>query len=103
MTDRAPIFKVVVDSKGVALEKIKRRQSGYRKARKNAILRQRDAIELFRKLKATRRRLNGRYAFHFLATARTFAMLHLQAKEREIQDNLDRVLAYDGSAKQSGG
>lgn len=98
MTDRAPLFKVVVDSKGVALEKLKRGRPGYRKARKDAILRQRDAIELFRKLRATRRGLNGSYAFHFLDTARTFAMLHLQAKEREIQDNLDRVLAYDGSA-----
>ena len=103
MTDRAPIFKVVVDSKGVALEKIKRGRPGYRKTRKGAILRQRDAIELFRKLKTARKGLHGTYAFHFLETARTFAMLHLQAQEREIQDNLDRVLAYEGSGKQSGG
>jgi len=103
VTDRTPIFNVVVDSKGVALEKIKRGRPGYRKARKGVILRQRDAIELFRKLKTARKGFNGTYAFHFLDTARTFAMLHLQAKERGIQDNLDRVLAYDGSAKQSGG
>lgn len=102
MTHRAPIFKVVVDSKGVALEKIKQGRPDYRKARKGAILRQRDAIELFRKLKTVRKGFNGSYTFHFLDTARTFAMLHLQAKEREIQENLDRVLAYDGSAKQSG-
>jgi len=99
---RAPIFEVVVDSKGVALAKVKRGRPDYRKARKKAILRQRDAIELFRKLKSARKGLNGSYAFHFLDTARTFAMLHLQAKEREIQENLDRVLAYDGSAKPGG-
>ena len=102
MTHHAPIFKVLVDSKGVALHKIKRGRPDYRKARKGAILRQRDAIELFRKLKTTRKGFNGSYAFHFLDTARTFAMLQLQAKEREIQENLDRVLAYDGSAKHSG-
>lgn len=102
MSDRGPIFKVIVNAKGVALEKIKRGRPGFRKAKKSAILRQRDAIELFRKLKTARKGFKGSYAFHFLDTARTFAMLHLQAKEREIQDNLDRVLAYDGSAKQSG-
>ena len=102
MTHRPPIFKVVVDSKGVALEKIKRGRPDYRKARKSAILRQRDAIELFRKLKKSRKGFHGSYAFNFLDTARTFAMLQLQAKEREIQENLDRVLAYDGGAKHSG-
>ena len=96
MARRPPIFKVVVDSKGVALEKIKRGRPGYRKARKSAILRQRDAIELFRKLKTSRKGFNGSYAFHFLDTARTFAMLQLQARECAIQENLDRVMAYDG-------
>lgn len=101
MTHRPPIFKVVVDSKGVALEKIKRGRPDYRKARKSAILRQRDAIELFRKLKKSRKGFHGSYAFNFLDTARTFAMLQLQAKEHEIQENLDRVLTYDGSSTQT--
>jgi len=100
---RAPIFKVIVDAKGVTLKRIKRGRPGYRKARKRAIIRQRDAIELFRKLKTAGKGFDGSYAFHFLETARTFAMLRLQAKERAIQDNLDQVLAYDGSTKQSGG
>ena len=103
MSDRKPIFKVIVDAKGVALEKIKQGRLGYRKASKHAILRQRDAIELFRKLRKTGKGVVGTYTFYFLETARTFAMLRLQAKLREIQDNLDRVLAYDGSAKQSDG
>jgi hypothetical protein len=92
---------VVVDSKGVALERIKRGRRGYRKARKQAILRQRDGIELFRKLNKSGKRFAGTYAFHFLETARTFAMLRLQAQLREVQDNLDKVLAYDGSTKRS--
>ena len=29
-------------------------------------------------------------------------MLRLQAADAAIQDNLDRVLAYDGNAKRSG-
>ena len=103
MTKRAPIFDVTVDAKGVILKRIKRGRPGYRKARKRAIIRQRDAIELFRKLKTAGKGFDGSYAFHFLETARTFAMLRLQAKEHEIQDNLDQVLAYDGSTKRSGG
>ena len=101
MSDRKPIFKVIIDAKGVALEKIKRGRPGYRKARKRAILRQRDAIELFRKLKKAGKGVVCTYTFNFLETARTFAMLRLQAKLREIQDNLDRILTYDGSAKRS--
>ena len=103
VTDRKPIFKVIVDAKGVALVRLKRGRRGYRKAKKRAILRQRDAIELFRKLKKAGKGFVGTYAFHLLETARTFAMLRLQARLREIQDNLDRVLTYDGSTKQSDG
>ena len=101
MSNHDPIFKVFVDAKGVVLEKVKRKRPDYRKAKKRAIIRQRDAIELFRKLKTADKGFDGAYAFHFLETARTFAMLRLQAKESEIQDNLDRVLAYDGSTKRS--
>ena len=103
MTKYAPIFDVTVDAKGVTVNRIKGGRPGYRKALKRAIIRQRDAIELFRKLKTAGKGFNGSYAFHFLETARTFAMLGLQAKDREIQDNLDQVLAYDGSTKRSGG
>jgi len=97
-----PIFRVNVGAKGVVLEKIKRKRAEYRKARKRAILRQRDAIELFRKLKNGGKGFDGYRDFNFLETARTFAMLCLQAKESRIQDNLDRILAYDGSEKRSG-
>lgn len=101
MSDRGPIFKVIVNSKGVALERIKRGRPGYRKAKKSAILRQRDAIELFRKLKASGKGVAGSYTFHFLDTARTFAMLQLQARQAAIQDNLDQILAFDGSKNRS--
>lgn len=101
MSDHGPIYSVIVNPQGVLLKRIKRSNEGYRKARKRAILRQRDAIELFRKLKLAGKGFDGTYAFNFLETARTFAMLRLQAKEREIQDNLDKVVAYDGSKKRS--
>lgn len=103
MTKHDRIFDVIIDAKGVTLQRIKRGRPGYRKSKKRAIIRQRDAIELFRKLKITGKGFDGRYAFQFLETARTFAMLRLQAKEREIQDNLDQVAAYDGSTKRSRG
>lgn len=99
MTDRAPIFSVIIDAKGVALRKIGPQRREYRKASKGAILRQRDAIELFRKLKAAGSRFNGTYHFQFLDSAKTFAMLRLHAMEHQLQDNLDRVQAYDGTAK----
>ena len=97
MTDNAPIFNVIIDAKGIVLEKIKPGRPGYRKARKGLILRQRDAIELYQKLKAAGDRFDGIYSFQFLDTAKTFAILRLVAMEHEIQDNLDRVQAYDGT------
>lgn len=99
MTEPAPIFSVIIDAKGVALGKIKPRSREYREAGKNLILRQRDAIELFRRLKAAGGRFNGTYYFRFLDSAKSFAMLRLQAAEHQVQDNLDRVEAYDGTAR----
>ena len=101
MTDRAPIFNVIINAKGVTLEKIKPGRPGYRKASKRVILRQRDAIERYQNLKAAGDGFNGVYSFQFIDTAKTFAMLRLEEMEHEIQDNLDRVQAYDGTAKSS--
>jgi hypothetical protein len=102
VSDHTPIFDVIVDAKGLKLRKIKPGDKGYRRAGKRAILRQRDAIEAFRKLKEAGKGYQGSFAFHFLETARTFSMLLLQAKARDIQDSLDAVLAYDGSSKKGG-
>ena len=90
------LFKVIVDSKGVSLEKVRRGRPGFRQARKRAILRQRDAIELFQRTKKGRGVTAGTYSFHFLDTARTFALLQLQARQAALQENLDRVLTFDG-------
>lgn len=101
MTDIAPIYNVIVDAKGVTLEKIEPGRPGYRKASKSVILRQRDAIELFQKLKAAGNSFHGTHSFQFLDTAKTFAILRLRAMEHEIQDNLDQVQAYVGTEKRS--
>jgi len=101
VTDKSPIFNVIIDAKGVALEKIEPGRPGYRKASKGVILRQRDAIERYQKLKASGDSFHGTHSFQFLDTAKTFAMLRLRAMEHEIQDNLDQVQAYDGAAKSS--
>ena len=98
MTDRDPIFSVVIDAKGVNLEKIEPGRPSHRKASKDLILRQRDAIELFQKLKATGAGFHGTYSFQFIDTAKTFAMLYLRAMELAVQDNLDRIQSYDGTA-----
>jgi hypothetical protein len=101
VSDKEPVFSVIIDAQGVALRRIKPGRPGYRKARKAAIVRQRDAIDLYQKTKAEGARFAGRYSFRFLDTAKTFAMLRLEAMEHAIQDNLDRVQAYDGSSKSS--
>ncbi len=101
VSDRKAIFKVNLGAQGATLVRIKRGRSGYRKAKKNAIMRQRDSIELFRKLKKAGKGFTGTHAFHFVETARTFAMLCLQARLRGLQDNMDQILAYDGSSKRS--
>lgn len=103
MSDNAPIFNVIIDAKGVVLRKIEPGSAGYRKASRNVILRERDAIERYRNLKAAGESFDGVYCFQFLDTAKTFAMLRLEAMEHEIQDNLDQVQAYDGSAKSGRG
>ena len=99
MTKPAPIFNVIIDAKGVTLEKVEPGRPGYKKASKQMILRQRDAIERYQKLKAEGDSFQGVYSFQFLDTAKTFAMLRLRAMETAVLDNLDKVQAYDGSAK----
>jgi hypothetical protein len=100
-TDNAPIFSVIIDAKRVALRKIEPGRPGYGKARSSMVLRQRDAIELYQNIKAGGKGFDGAYHFQFLHTAKTFAMLRLEAMEHEVQDNLDEVQAYDGTGKSS--
>ena len=71
MTESAPIFTVTIDAKGVSLAKIEPGRPGYRKAGKDVILRQRDAIELYQKLKAAGDSFHGTHSFQFLDTAKT--------------------------------
>jgi hypothetical protein len=99
VTDKAPIFNVIIDAKGVTLRRIEPGSPGYRKFSKEVILRQRDAIERYRNLKAAGAGFDGTYSFQFLDTAKTFAMLRLEALEHEVLDNLDRIQAYDGTKK----
>jgi len=90
---------VIIDAKGITLEKIEPGRPGYSKASKSLILRQRDAIERYQKLKAAGDSFLGTHSFQFLDTAKTFAMLRLRLMEHDIQDNLDQVQGYDGRAK----
>ena len=101
MSDKDPVFRVIINARGVALRRIKPGRPGYRKARKAMIIRQRDAIDLYQKIKAAGNRFAGRYSFRFLDTAKTFALLRLEAMEQAIQDNLDQIQVYDGTTKSS--
>lgn len=100
-TENTAIYSVTVNSMSVDLRKIEPGRPGYAKARKTVVLRQRDAIELYQRLKAGGKGFDGVYNFQFLDTAKTFALLRLESMEHAVQDNLDRVQAYDGSSKSS--
>lgn len=103
MTSESPIFNVIIDSRGVTLRKVKPGHSGYARAAKKVILRRRDALELFQRLKAAGKDSKGVFSFQLLDTAKDFAMLFLEALEQGVQDNLDRVQAYDGKTDSSDG
>jgi hypothetical protein len=100
MSHKLPIYNVTIDGLGVTLERLKPGHGRWRKARKKAVLRQRDAIERFQALKKSGR-FDGVHSFQFLDSARTFALLRLGLLESRLQDSLDQVLAYDGSKKSS--
>jgi hypothetical protein len=97
MADNKPIYRVTIGGKGTSGTEIDRIAPGskhHRKTDKASVLRHRDAIELFRKLKSDGKGFEGVYLFNFLDSARTFSVLYLQYVARSVQDNLDRVLQY---------
>ena len=97
MADQSPIFTVVIDARTVSIRKVKPGGRGYAAAKKKSILRQRDAIEHFQHLKAAGKGFDGAFSFQILETAKTFAMLVLQAISQAVHANIDRVQVYDGS------
>ena len=94
MKTDGPIYNVVVDQEGVRLEALAPGSAKFRKAAKQAILRQRDAIERFQELKAGGKSFEGVYSFQFLDTAKTFAMLTLRLMQLRVEDNLDSVQSF---------
>ena len=99
MKTKDPIYNVIVDQQGVRLERLAPGSAKYRKASKQVILRQRDAIERVQKLKAGGGRFEGVHSFQFLDTAKTFAMLTLRLKQLGVEDNLDRVQAFGAAGR----
>lgn len=101
MTKQQPLFQVIVNAKGVSIEKLTASSPSYAKAAKDAVLRDRDAILLFNRISAGKRP-GGTYSFQHLDAARTFAMLHLENRNQAVADNIDQILAYDGASAGSG-
>ena len=99
MSDKLPVYNVVIAGHRVDLRKIEPGGPGYRKAKKKVILRQRDAVERYQNLKKRGGDFDGVHSFQFLDSARTFALLSLGYAEQRIQENLDKVLGFDGSRK----
>lgn len=101
MADNKPIYRVTIDArglKGTVIDQITPGAGHHRKTAKAPILRHRDAIELFRKLKNEGKGFEGTYLFSFLDSARTFSVLCLQHEAHSIQANLDRVLQYSAAS-----
>ena len=103
MTENLPLFSVTVNAAGVSIAKVTPASPDYAKAREGMILRDRDAIKHFNKKRALRRGPRGTHSFQHLDVARTFAMLCLEDVQQGVADNIDRVLAYDGSGPSSDG
>lgn len=101
MTKSSPIYNVVINSDNVSLEKIEPMNPNYANAKSDAIIRERDAIELIRNGSTDSGNFDGVYSFRYLETAKTFAMLHLKKIEEITENNLDRIQMYDGSTLSS--
>jgi hypothetical protein len=102
MTDKPTLFNVLIDATGVILYKLEPGRRGYAGAKKNVILRERDAIKLFQDKKTRGDSFDGSYHFQSLQNAKTFALLRLKALEQGLEDNLDRIQTYDGRELTSG-
>ena len=96
MTDQPVMLNVIIDGLQATMRSIKPGKRGYEKARKNMILRERDAIALFNQLATHGKPLNGEYSFESLDIAKTFALMYLKSIEHQIATNLDHVQAYKG-------
>jgi hypothetical protein len=96
MTDKPVMINVTIDGLQASMRSIKPGKRGYEKARKNMILRERDAIALFNQLATQGQTLDGAYSFQSLDMAKTFAFLHLKSIEHQIATNLDLVQGYRG-------
>jgi hypothetical protein len=102
MNDQPAMFTVTIDGLHATLHRIKPGKRGYDKARKEVILRERDAIALFNQHVTEGQPLDGVYSFQSMDIAKTFAFLHLKSLERLIAADLDRVQGFDGGAKARG-
>jgi hypothetical protein len=89
------LYTVIVKASDVEVSRLEPGAADYEKASGDAILRERDAIELFGQQESTGHR-DGVYTFHNLDNAKTFALLHLQAMEAQVESALDRIQAYEG-------
>lgn len=95
MTNDAMLYSVRVEASDVEITRLEPGTDAYEEANGKAILRERDAIELFGEQKETGDR-DGVYTFHNLDNAKTFALLHLQSLEAQVESALDRIEAYQG-------
>ena len=96
MNAQPVMFNVSIEGLRASMRSVKPGKRGYDKARKNAILRERDAIALFNQLATQGKTLDGVYSFQSLDIAKTFALMHLKSLEHQIAGNLDRVQVFKG-------
>jgi len=94
MKDQPVMFVVTLEGLQATMRSIKPGKRGYDRARKNVILRERDAIALYNQLATQGQGMDGDYSFQSLDIAKTFAFLHLQSIAHLVADNLDEVQGY---------
>ncbi len=90
------LYVVTIAGSSVDLRALAPDDDGYAEAEGAAIRRERDAIERHRAALERGGVEDGVFSFFLLETAKAFALLSLKAIEQRIEDQLDRIQAFEG-------
>ena len=96
MSHATDLFTVTVNGSTVRVDRLPAEDNNYRALSEQVILRERDAIQLFRDKKDQGEDLDGIYVFANLENARSYALLQLMTIQERVADNLDEIQAYTG-------
>ncbi|MCW8836649.1 MAG: hypothetical protein OQJ99_09820 [Rhodospirillales bacterium] len=101
MNDLNPCYKVVVANARVTIHRIAPDSAEYHQATAEAVIRDRDVLEMMRKKKEAHAGLDGSAYFKTLEMAKDFALLNVEAFEEELETEYQEIHDYDGAKPSS--